>query len=77
MNGTERFLSWVLRRCFWFFIRDGAWYVLGFAYLVEFILSLLWVVYCWVVAVVDEMARCNETVTSWGYWLSIRWDIDS
>lgn len=35
------------------------------AYLVEFILALLGVVDGWVVAVLGEMARCDEAVAAW------------
>lgn len=52
MKGTERFWSWVVRRCVWLdlVLASRVIFVVGFAYLVELVLALFWVVHRWCVA---------------------------
>lgn len=52
MKGTERFWSWVVRRCVEsdLVLASRVTFVPGVAYLVELVFALFWVVHRWCVA---------------------------
>jgi hypothetical protein len=63
VKGTERFSSWVLRRCILVsFV--GSFVDLKRTYLVEFVFAFFGIVHGGLVAVMCEVSCCDETITT-------------